>query len=144
MSDDIPQFGTKPEKEYKDRLSAYAVVFNDDGKLLTLIVGTTFHLPGGGIDLGEDPQEAVVREAQEEAGCKITDLQYIGKANQFFLNTDMGPLNKLGIFFKARMIHIDSTKGVEADHKISWLTPEEFFYSSSSEFQKWALKKALE
>lgn len=144
MSDDILQFGTKPEEKYKDRPCAYAIVLNDEGQILVLKVGATFHLPGGGIDSGEDPEAAVVRETQEEAGCKITDLQYIGKANQFFLKSKTGPLNKLGIFYKARMIHIDESKRVETDHEVCWLTPKEFINSLSGDFQKWAVKKAFD
>src|SRR5665213_284248 len=30
-------------------------------------------LPGGGVDYGEDPTDAVIREADEEAGLKIKD-----------------------------------------------------------------------
>jgi 8-oxo-dGTP diphosphatase len=144
MPEIIAQFGIKPKEEYKDRFCAYAVVFNEGGKLLVLKVGATHHLPGGGIDFGEGPKMAIVREAREEAGCEIEDLQYLGKANQFFSVTDIGPLNKLGIFYKARMRHIEPSKRVETDHEVIWLTPEEFINSSAGEFQKWAVKKALE
>ncbi len=143
MTDTIMQFGTQPEEKYKDRVCAYAVVFNDGGQLLVLKVGTTYHLPGGGIDPGEDSETAVVREAYEEAGCRIANLQYLGKANQFFLKTDKGPLNKLGTFYKARIVDIDPSKGIEADHKVCWLTPDEFIKFPSGDFQKWAVKKAI-
>ena len=142
MLDDITQFGIKPKK-YKDRPSAYAVILNDKKQLLTLKVKGVFHLPGGGIDSGENPKAAVVRETQEEAGCKITDLQYLGKANQFFIKTTIGSLNKLGIFYKARMMQIDTSKKIEANHEVCWITPDEFLNSSSGDFQKWAVKKAL-
>ncbi|MDO8582321.1 MAG: NUDIX domain-containing protein [bacterium] len=149
-SGDIPQFGIKLAK-YKDRPCAYAVVFNEEGRLLVLTVGkviynrdVTYHLPGGGIDSSEDPEVAVIREAMEEAGCEITDLEYIGKASEYFTETSTtGSVNKLGIFYKARMATIDPTKKVEADHEVCWLTPEEFLNSASGEFQKWAVKKVL-
>ena len=55
------------------RLAAYAVVVRDDRILLTrLAERVTKHelwtLPGGGVDHGEDPRAAVVREIYEETG----------------------------------------------------------------------------
>lgn len=143
FSNEIPQFGSQPP-EYANRISAYAVVFNDQGQILALKVGKTIHLPGGGIDSGEDPQVAVVRESQEEAGCEISSLEYLGKANQFFAKTEYGPLNKVGTFYTAKLVSFDPSKGVEATHVPHWFAPEEFIAGPSGEFQKWAVKKAME
>lgn len=143
MPDDVPQFGVEPTGEYQVIPSAYAVVLNDKGLLLVLKAGSGFHLPGGGIDSGEDAEEAVAREAQEEAGCEIGGLEYLGKANQFFPNSSVGPLNKLGAFYRARMISVDHSSRADLDHEVNWLTPDEFLSASAGDFQKWAVKKAL-
>ncbi|WP_182525699.1 NUDIX hydrolase [Nocardioides dongkuii] len=55
------------------RVAAYALVRRDDRVLLTRISARGFHsgswtLPGGGIDHGEPPREALVREVREECG----------------------------------------------------------------------------
>ena len=139
----IPQFGVRPPGEYKERISSYAIVLNVRGQLLTLKVGDGYHLPGGGIDPGEDPKRAAIREAKEEAGCEISNLVFIGKADQYFLKSEGGPLNKVAAFYGADMITIDPTKSAEVDHEVSWLTPEQFLNSSADEFQRWAVKKAL-
>jgi 8-oxo-dGTP diphosphatase len=144
MLEDIPQFGMEPEVEYKDRPGAYAVVFNSEGKILSLKVGDLFHLPGGGIDLDEDPQAAVIRETYEEAGCKIGDIEYLGNANQYLTKTKRGAVNKLGFFYQAKMINIDPSKSIEADHEVFWVTSGEFLNSTAVEFQKWAVRKVLE
>ena len=144
MQNDTLQFGTKPEGEYKNRPCAYVIVVNQDKKLLTLKVGQTFHLPGGGIDADEDPKVAAIRETQEEAGCEITDLQYLGTANQFLLKTKLGPLNKFGMFYRARLVRIDPSKKTEPTHEVHWLEPDEFINLPAAEFQKWAVKKSLE
>jgi 8-oxo-dGTP diphosphatase len=143
MSEETPQFGIEPEGECAGRSCAYAVLFNDDRRLLALRLGQTYHLPGGGIDPSEDAASAVVREAREEAGCEIADLQFLGRANQYFPTTEIGPLNKLGAFYEGRITRMDPSKGIEAGHEICWLTHGEFLDSSSSEFQKWAVRKAV-
>jgi ADP-ribose pyrophosphatase YjhB (NUDIX family) len=55
------------------RLGAYALVRRDDAVLLTRISERGFHtgswtLPGGGVDHGEPPRNAVLRELREECG----------------------------------------------------------------------------
>ena len=61
------------EASRTQRLGAYAVVVHDDRILLTRIspIGYpagTWTLPGGGVDHGESPHDAVVRELHEETG----------------------------------------------------------------------------
>jgi 8-oxo-dGTP diphosphatase len=54
-------------------VAAYAVILRDDRVLLSrlapyLAPGERWTLPGGGIDFGEHPRDAVVREVYEETG----------------------------------------------------------------------------
>ncbi|GAA2982035.1 NUDIX hydrolase [Actinokineospora diospyrosa] len=56
------------------RVAAYAVCVEADKILLARWVGRTekkWTLPGGGIDHGEDPLDAVVREVAEETGYAV-------------------------------------------------------------------------
>lgn len=58
------------------RVAAYALVVRDDEVLLTRISARGFHagawsLPGGGIEHGESPVAAVVREVREETGLTV-------------------------------------------------------------------------
>jgi 8-oxo-dGTP diphosphatase len=58
------------------RVAAYAVVSSARGLLLTQLSDRTnapgqWGLPGGGIDPGEDPVDAVVRECWEESGQHV-------------------------------------------------------------------------
>ena len=66
------------------RLAAYAVVVRGDRILLTrLAERVTKHelwtLPGGGVDHGEDPREAVIREIYEETGMRadVGDVAHV-------------------------------------------------------------------
>ncbi|HTE22145.1 MAG TPA: NUDIX domain-containing protein [Candidatus Limnocylindria bacterium] len=65
------------------RPAAYAIVIQNDKILLTRQHGV-FHLPGGGVEFGEMPDEAVVREAREETGAVIANPKLVGCISGFF------------------------------------------------------------
>lgn len=65
----------------RQRVAAYALVRRGDRVLLTRISARGAHagewtLPGGGLDHGESPRDAVAREVEEETGlaCAVGDL----------------------------------------------------------------------
>ena len=54
------------------RPAAYAVIVSGDKLLLVRLLHTLkYHLPGGGIEPGETPQESLRREVREETGIEI-------------------------------------------------------------------------
>ncbi|MEU9552031.1 NUDIX domain-containing protein [Streptomyces werraensis] len=60
------------------RISVYAIAVEDDRLLLTRLSDASpvftpglWHLPGGGIDPGEQPVEALARELLEETGLEL-------------------------------------------------------------------------
>src|SRR6478609_9648200 len=57
----------------RQRVAAYAVILREGSILLSRLAPTVtpdelWTLPGGGLDHGEDPRDAVVREVHEETG----------------------------------------------------------------------------
>jgi 8-oxo-dGTP diphosphatase len=61
----------------RQRLAAYAVVFDDAGRVLLTREPDRrgrlgrWALPGGGVEHGEHPEQAVVREVQEETAVRV-------------------------------------------------------------------------
>lgn len=65
---------------YKIRKAMRAVIFDDEKKIALMRVKSDnyYKLPGGGIDEGEDYQEALKRELLEETGCDSRTEDEVG------------------------------------------------------------------
>jgi len=75
--------------ERRTRLSIYAVAIRDDAMLLCRISAGypnegMWTLPGGGVDWGEHPEDALVREVYEEAGLKLETCEFLGVFSRVF------------------------------------------------------------
>ena len=73
----------------RQRVAAYAVIVRDGEVLLSRLAPSIseeelWTLPGGGIDFGEHPDDAVVREVHEETGldCRLGRPLWIGSAHR--------------------------------------------------------------
>lgn len=76
----------------RQRLAAYALVRRGGEVLLTRISATGAHpgawtLPGGGVDHGESPAAALVREVREETGLDATVGDLLGVHDEHFTGT---------------------------------------------------------
>lgn len=93
------------------RVAAYAVVVDDDRILLAHWNSPTrpaWTMPGGGLDPGEDPMDAAVREVLEETGFHVeldgilgTDSQVIAEKDRF---RGSGPIQALRIVYRAHVV----------------------------------------
>lgn len=61
-------------KDLVFRPSIYGIIVQGDSVLLNRHVSGKYEVPGGGIDLGEDLEEALHREIMEETGLEV-DIQ---------------------------------------------------------------------
>ncbi|WP_065572010.1 NUDIX hydrolase [Microbacterium oleivorans] len=93
------------------RVAAYAVIIDDDRILLAHWNSPTrpaWTMPGGGLDPGEDPMDAAVREVLEETGFHVeldgilgTDSQVIAEKDRFH---GSGPIQALRIVYRAHVV----------------------------------------
>ena len=65
------------------RPAAYAIVVRDGAILLSRQHGA-WHLPGGGVELGESPEAAVLLEVQEETGYIVENPRLVHAGSNFF------------------------------------------------------------
>lgn len=77
-----------PTTPKRQRVAAYAVIVRDDQILLSRLspmvtAEELWTLPGGGLDHGEDPRDAVVREIHEETGldAQVSDTARVYSAH---------------------------------------------------------------
>ncbi|GAB2673335.1 hypothetical protein GCM10027271_37660 [Saccharopolyspora gloriosae] len=94
------------------RLAAYAVCAQDGRVLLVRCAEPngehTWSLPGGGVEHGEDPFHAVVREVAEETGCDAVverllgvDSRVIPAAERWVPGRE--PHQNVGVFYRVRI-----------------------------------------
>jgi 8-oxo-dGTP diphosphatase len=140
-----PQFGqAEPGAAYPDRPAAFVVV-ERDGRIALVRVerpgrGLVLDLLGGGIDDGETPAEAAVRECGEEAGLVVAlDAEPFVNADHFFLHNDGVVRNTRGSFFVGRVVAEDAALKIEDDHELVWMAADEALLRLDRESHVWAV-----
>lgn len=90
------------------RVAAYAVVRSFRGILLTELSASTnaagmWNLPGGGLDPGEEPVRAVVREVHEETGQRVDNVRLLTVLTRHWVGR--APSGRVEDFHAVRLFH---------------------------------------
>lgn len=90
------------------RIAAYAVVRSSRGVLMTELSDRTnaaglWNLPGGGLDPGEVPSDAVVREVHEETSQRVTDVRLLTIRTRHWVGR--APSGRVEDFHAVRLFH---------------------------------------
>lgn len=114
---------------FDTRLAAYGVIVEAGSVLLAYWNGEgrrggAWTLPGGGAELHERPEQAVVREVLEETGFTVEPVRLLGvdthviEAHSRIRAADTRPLKAVRVVFEARIT------GGELRHEIGGSTDE--------------------
>ncbi|PTX02974.1 NUDIX hydrolase [Pararhodobacter aggregans] len=125
----IPRYGDPREsgQRYRLRPGAYAVLWRDGRVLLTHQQDPwpEFQLPGGGIDPGESPIQALHREVYEETGWRIGAARRLGAFRRFTFMPEYDIwAEKLCHIFLARPVRRLGPP-TEPGHSAQWMAPED-------------------
>lgn len=123
----IARYGTPPEpgRRYALRRGAYAILWRDGRVLVThqSAPWPEYQLPGGGIEAGESPLQALHREVIEETGWRVGATRRLGAFRRFTYMPDYDLwAEKLCIIHLARPIRRLSAP-TEPGHSAHWLSP---------------------
>jgi 8-oxo-dGTP pyrophosphatase MutT (NUDIX family) len=138
----IPEFGIAASGvAYVLRPGGYAVLFSATGEVATVSTPLGLALPGGGQDEGERPEDAAIREVEEECGLRIVLGPRLGVADELVFAADEGKhYRKRCTFFLGEVIGTSGTG--EPDHELLWLSPQDAMAMLLHESQRWAVSEA--
>jgi 8-oxo-dGTP pyrophosphatase MutT (NUDIX family) len=94
---------------------AYALIRDaEDRVLLVRAANGRFYLPGGRIEAGETPEQALAREIAEECGWSVRVIEPLGEAFQ--------PILGGGVMLRATYWRAEITGSVdeEPEHQLLW------------------------
>ena len=101
-------YGDRLGREGKIRLGCSAAIINDEGKILLTrrLDNGQWRLPSGGVEAGESPSEAVIREALEETCLRVRVKRLVGvysDPNQLVMYADGVKVQIVAIRFEVEV-----------------------------------------
>lgn len=139
--DDIPHFDIKQAGiEYIPRPSVYAIIQNAHSKIAIVKHKGAFFLPGGGIEPGETPIEALQREIVEETGYQARDMEKCGEAVEYLQAVSDGKYYRIHSTFFIAQLETGASMSTEPDHQLIWMRPETAKLKMQRACHRWTIE----
>ena len=128
---------------YRKRPGSYALALEDGRGLLIVETPDGLELPGGGVEPGEQPEVALLRELREETGYALAACTPVFSARQFRAKPREGDYHdKRCTFFLVRL-GVKLGPPLEPDHSPRWVAPESVVGRMVEPCHDWAIETLL-
>lgn len=106
------------------RVSIKGLLLDETGKKFAIILEDNgiWELPGGGLDWGESPHEALRREVREEMGLTVTDISPF--PSYYLIGKNMDDNWTLNLVFEIKVKDLNFTPSDECQ-ELRFVSPEE-------------------
>ena len=121
-------------EHYRFKFRVSAIVLRDNKILLVEMDNAGFFcLPGGHVELGEDTEEAMIREMKEETDKDTYIKKYLGNIENFFTNKRNVRIHEIAYYYLmdfkdeeiGELSHIENDEGTLVNLNFKWFDIDE-------------------
>ena len=131
------------------RVAAYAIVRDEQERVLlchihpSVGVGDVWTLPGGGLEFGESPRAAVLRELEEETGLSGEVERLVDVDDRLFTSrTGAGRMHAIRIVYEVRIVGGSLRDELDGStDTCRWVAPEEALSMRLGELARHAVER---